>query len=292
MGGSTRRRVNYPLYPLYFIGMKTAVIYKKSTNISASALQLRPMQHPLRIKVINGNTFKPMTQGIDESAQAACSPGTEVITTQPQAGPQSIESYYDEYLAIPGILEEIILSKDSVDAFVVACWGDPGVEAAREITTKPVVGIAEASMYIANLVAARWGVITTQHRTLDMIEKTIYRTGFAHRCVSIRTTGIPVIETETARQATIDALEAVGRLAIAEDKAEALCLGCAGMSRLDIELERRLEIPVIDAVAAAVKLAETLVGLKKYNSKALTYQPPGIKPILGFPEHMQPEHFL
>jgi allantoin racemase len=245
----------------------------------------------IRISVINGNTFEPMTAGIDESAQAACSIGTKVVTTQPQAGPESVESYYDEYLAIPGILETVILSQANFDAFVIACWGDPGVEAAREITTKPVIGIAEASMYVANMVAARWGIVTTQHRTLDMIEKTVHKTGFAHRCVSIRTTGIPVVETETARQATLDALEAVGRLAISEDKAEALCLGCAGMSRLDTELEQRLGIPVIDAVAAAVKLAEAMVGLKKQTSKALTYRHPDPKRIKGFPGHMQPNRF-
>ncbi|MCU0526599.1 MAG: aspartate/glutamate racemase family protein [Elainella sp. Prado103] len=243
---------------------------------------------PIRIQVINGNTFAPMTQGIDESAQAARSPHTEVMTTQPQAGPESIESYYDEFLAIPSILETIILAKDQVDAFVIACWGDPGVEAAREITTKPVIGIAEASMYVANMVAARWGIVTTQHRTLDMIHQTVHRAGFSHRCVSIRTTGIPVIETETARHSTIEALEIAGRLAIEQDKAEALCLGCAGMSRLDLELEERLGIPIIDAVAAGVKLAEAMVGLKKQNSKVLTYQLPAAKPIRGYPNHMQP----
>lgn len=170
---------------------------------------------------------------------------------------------------------------------MIACWGDPGVEAARELTLKPVVGIAEASMYVANMVAARWGVVTTQHRTLDMVEKTIHKAGFSHRCVSVRTTGIPVAETETAREATVDALEAIGRLAILEDKAEALCLGCAGMSGLDGELEHRLGVPVIDSVAAAVKMAEALVGLKKQTSKALTYKPPEAKLIKGFPEHMQ-----
>ncbi|HEY9698571.1 MAG TPA: aspartate/glutamate racemase family protein [Trichocoleus sp.] len=245
------------------------------------------IQHPIRIKVINGNTYEPMTQGIDESAQAARFPQTEIVTTQPKAGPESIESYYDEYLAIPGILEEIIQSGDEYDAFVIACWGDPGVEAARELTTKPVIGIAEASMYVANMVAARWGVVTTMHRALDMIEKTIHRAGFAHRCVSIRTTGISVIETDTARQETIDALEAAGRLAIIEDKAEALCLGCAGMSGLDKELEQRLGIPLIDAVAAAVKMAEAMVGLQKQTSKALTYKFPEPKRIKGFPDYMQ-----
>lgn len=242
------------------------------------------------IKVINGNTYTPMTQGIDESAQAARSPSTQIITTQPKAGPESIESYYDEYLAIPGILEEIILSDAAVDAFVIACWGDPGIEAAREITTKPVIGIAEASMYVANMLAARWGVVTTQHRSLDMVEKTVHKAGFTHRCVSIRTTGLAVVETETARTHTVNALEMVGRQAIEHDRVEALCLGCAGMSGLDKDLEQRLGIPIVDSVAAAVKMAEAVVGLHKQTSKALTYQPPDHKPIPGFPEHMQPRN--
>lgn len=248
------------------------------------------MSNSIRIKIINGNTYEPMTRGIDESAQAARFPATEIVTTQPRSGPQSIETYYDEYLAIPGILEEIILSNDEYDAFVIACWGDPGIEAARELTRKPVIGIAEASMYVANMIAARWGVVTTQHRSLDMIEKTIHKAGFSHRCVSIRTTGLSVVETETARQATIAALEHVGRVAIEEDKVEALCLGCAGMSGLDKELEQRLHLPVIDAVAAAVKMAEAMVGLNKQTSKVLTYQFPEVKPIKGFPDHMQPEN--
>ena len=241
----------------------------------------------MRIKVINGNTFAVMTEEIDRAAQAARFPDTEVITVQPRSGPQSIESYYDEYLAIPGILEEIILSSDDVDAFAIACWGDPGVEAARELTTKPVVGIAEASMYVANMLAARWGIVTTSHRVLDMIQKTIHKTGFSNRCVSIRTTGVAVVETEE-REATLAALEAEGKKAIATDRVEALCLGCAGMSGLDKDLEARLGIPVIDAVAAAVKMAESLVSLQKQTSKALTYQFPDAKPIKGYPAHMQP----
>ncbi len=242
----------------------------------------------MRIKVINGNTFELMTQEIDRIAQQVRSPHVEIVTTQPRSGPQSVESYYDEYLAIPGILEEIILSGDDFDAFILACWGDPGIEAARELTRCPVIGVAEASMYVANMLAARWGVVTTQHRTLDMIEKTIHKAGFSHRCVSIRTTGIPVTQTETDRPATVDALEQEIREAMASDRLEAVCLGCAGMAGLDHELEARLGIPVIDAVAAAVKLAEAVVGLKKYTSKALTYQPPDPKLILGYPDHMQP----
>ena len=242
----------------------------------------------MRIKVINGNTFEAMTVGIDAAAQSARFPGTDIVTVQPRSGPESIESYYDEYLAIPGILEEIRLSGDDCDGFVIACWGDPGLEAARELTSKPVVGIAEASMYVANMLAARWGVITTGHRVRSMIEDTIHRTGFGYRCVSIRTTGLAVTETETAREATIAALVEAGTLAIADDGAEALCLGCAGMSGLDEVLQEVLGVPVIDSVAAAVKMAESLIGLQKRTSKSRTYAMPEKKIVKGYPDHMQP----
>lgn len=241
-----------------------------------------------RIKVINGNTCTPMTVNIDAAAQAAKFPQTEVVTVQPQAGPESIESFYDEYLAIPSILEQIILDTDS-DAFVIACWGDPGLEAAREITARPVVGIAEASLYVANMLAAKWSVVTTLHRARDMVEKTIQKTGLMARCASVRTTKLSVLDTESDRAITLEVLTVAGELAIQEDGAEAICLGCAGMSGLEKELEERLGVPVIDSVAAAIKMAESLVSLGKLTSKQLTYRDPETKSIRGYASHFQPK---
>lgn len=231
-----------------------------------------------------------MTTNIDGSAQAAKFSHTQIVTVQPLAGPESIESFYDEYLAIPGILEQILLDADA-DAFILACWGDPGLEAAREITAKPVVGIAEASMYVANMVAAKWSVVTTLHRVRDMVEKTIQKTGFRDRCASVRTTSLAVLDTERDRASTLNLLLDASRQAIEEDGAEAICLGCAGMSGLEQQLEERLGVPVIDAVAAAVKMAEALVSLGKTNSKQMTYRVPEFKAISGYAEHFQPGRF-
>ncbi|MBD0336371.1 MAG: aspartate/glutamate racemase family protein [Cyanobacteria bacterium Co-bin13] len=244
----------------------------------------RPIFH---IKIINGNTCQEMTHSINATAQAVRSHATHLTTVQPKSGPASIECYYDEYLAIPGILEQIVLDTDS-DAFILACWGDPGIEAAREITRRPVIGIAEASMYVANMLAAKWSVVTTTHRVRDMVEKTVQKTGLGSRCASVRTTDLAVLET-CDRTTTIAALIDMGRRAIEEDGAEALCLGCAGMSGLDQALEAALGVPVIDAVAAAVKMAESLVALGKTTSKQLTYRPPELKPIQGYPDYMQPQ---
>ncbi|MBE9076795.1 aspartate/glutamate racemase family protein [Romeria aff. gracilis LEGE 07310] len=240
-----------------------------------------------RIKIINGNTNETMTAGIDAAAQAVRLPQTKVVTVQPESGPESIECFYDEYLAIPGILEQIALDKDA-DAFILACWGDPGIEAAREMTTRPVVGIAEASLYIANMLAAKWSVVTTTHRVRDMVEKTVQKTGIRDRCASVRTTDLAVLDTNH-RDATLEALTIVSQIAIAEDGAEAICLGCAGMSGLDSQLEKRLGVPVIDSVAAAVKLAESLIGLQKLTSKQMTYRLPELKTVKAYPVHLQPQ---
>jgi allantoin racemase len=245
------------------------------------------MPAPIRIKVINGNTFEAMTDNIGEVARAAAAPGTEIVAATPRAGPISIESYYDEYLAIPYILEEIVKDEDQFDAFIIACWGDPGVEAAREITGKPVVGIAEASMYVANMLGAKFGVVTVLERVHNLIEHTIAKVGLTPRCASIQCTSLSVIDTEELRDNACMVLEVAGRKAIAEG-AEALALGCAGMSGLDTMLEERLGVPVIDSVAAAVKMAEALVALGKRTSKVKTFQPPEPKQIKGYPEHMQP----
>ena len=231
-----------------------------------------------------------MTANINASALAVKFPHTEIVTVDPQTGPESIESFYDEYLAIPGILEQIILDTDS-DAFILACWGDPGIEAAREITSKPVVGIAEASLYVANMVAAKWSVVTTLHRVRDMVEKTIQKTGLTERCASVRTTTLAVLDTEQDRAATLKVLIEASQLAIKADGAEAICLGCAGMSGLEQQLEEQLGVPVIDAVAAAVKMAESLVSLGKTTSKQLTYRLPELKVIKGYEPHFQAKNF-
>lgn len=231
----------------------------------------------MRIKVINPNTSVDMTASIGEVAAAYATPGTDVVTTCPAKGPVSIESYYDEYLAIPHVLAEVQRDEAEFDGFVLACWGDPGVDAVREITTKPVVGIAEASMYAANAIARRWSVVTTLQRSYHMVDDIVKKTGLGDRCASIRCVDLPVLACELDPQAIVDGLERMSRLALTNDGAEAIVLGCAGMSGLDQTLSTLLGVPCIDAVAAGVRFAEMLIGMKLQTSKWLTYRFPEAK---------------
>lgn len=238
----------------------------------------------IRIKAINPNTTLEMTENIGRQVRRYTSDDVEVEAVSPERGPISIESYYDDFLAVPGVLEEIIDDEAEFDAFINACWGDPGIDACREVTEKPVVGIAEASMYVANMLGAKFSVATILPRARDFIEDRVRTTGLWGQCASVRCTDLTVVETEETRDAATEALYDAAQRAVKEDGAEAICLGCAGMGGLDEPLEDRLPVPVIDSVAAAGVITEGMVRLDKATSKVMTYKQPESKELKGFPE--------
>ncbi len=132
----------------------------------------------MRIKVINPNTTASMTRRIALAAEAAAAPGTEIIAVSPAKGPVSIEGHYDEAVSVIGLLEEIHAGEaDGVDGYVIACFGDPGLLAAREIARGPVLGIAEAAMHAASFIATGFSVVTTLERTRIIAEHLVHAYG-------------------------------------------------------------------------------------------------------------------
>ncbi|HEX8375828.1 MAG TPA: aspartate/glutamate racemase family protein [Geminicoccaceae bacterium] len=238
---------------------------------------------PPRLLVINPNTTLSMTEKIDVAARAAAGPGTEVRAVSPTMGPVSIEGYYDEAFALPGLLDEIRKgeARGDVDAYVVACFDDPGIDAARTIARGPVVGIAEAAMHVATLLAGSFTVVTTTGRSVPALEHLARKYGFAERCRRVRACEFPVLALEDPGSGAVARLREEIACALAEDRCEAVILGCAGMADLTQALGREFGLPVIDGVAAGVKLAEALVGLGLTTSKVGGYAPPVPKPYAG-----------
>jgi allantoin racemase len=239
----------------------------------------------MRIKIINPNTTELMTAGIHETALRVARPGTEIVTVNPLTGPSSIEGYFDGALSVIGVMEEVLRSAkgEKVDAFILACFGDPGLEALRELTDIPVVGIAEAAIFLSCFLAPKFSVITVIPRVVVPMEQIVRKYGVSERLASVRATKLSVLEFLEDLEGGKRALMQEGRLAVEEDGAEVLLLGCAGMAGLDGEMEKEVGVPVIDGVAAAVKIAEGLVDLNKRTSKVRTYARPEKKPISGFP---------
>ncbi len=239
----------------------------------------------MRILIVNPNTTSDFTERIAKIAEQHASPATTVTTVTPRSGPRSIESIYDELLSAAGTLEAVIPLLNGHDACIVACYSDhPTVYALREITGKPVLGIAEASMYMACMLGRRFSIVTTNDAWAPLLWDAVHHYGLSSRCASVRTTSMAVLALEAAsRDDAYERILQVARQALAQDGAEVICLGCAGMTGLDQRLERALGVPVIDAVSAALKLAESLVSLGLHTSKRSAYACPAPKGLDNLP---------
>ncbi|NJO73066.1 MAG: aspartate/glutamate racemase family protein [Leptolyngbyaceae cyanobacterium RM1_406_9] len=235
----------------------------------------------MKLKVINPNTTASMTDKIGIAARRVASSDTEIIACNPTMGPVSIEGHYDEALSVVGILEEIRKGEaDGVDGYVIACFGDPGLLAARELARGPVLGIAEAAMHTATFVATGFSIVTTLSRTQIIAQHLVERYGMTHFCRKIRAIDLPVLSLEADSFAKKMILNEC-RIALKEDDCGAIALGCSGMADLATEISAELGIPVIDGVGAAVKFVEALVSLKLTTSKVGDLAYPIAKPYTG-----------
>lgn len=237
----------------------------------------------MKLLLINPNTSAPMTAAIAKGARAVASNTTEIVAAQPSFGPLSIEGHYDEAFAAAGVAEQVRLARAwQPDAVVIACFGDPGLEAAREAADAPVLGIAEAAFHAASMIATGFSVVTTMTRTCIIAERLVQRYGCEHQCRGVHGTDIPVLSLEDCATETIDQIEQCAREALSRDRSAAIVLGCAGMTSLCHTLSQRLGVPVIDGVAVAVKFAEALVALNLSTSKAGDYATPLPKIYTGW----------
>jgi allantoin racemase len=243
----------------------------------------------MKLCVINPNTTAAMTESIAAAARAAAAPGTEIDAAQPSFGAPSIECHHDEVWAAAGVAEQVRLGEHAgAAAHIVACFGDPGLHAAREIARGPVIGIAEAAFHVASMVATGFSVVTTLTRTCVIAEHLVLQYGFERRCRGIHGTDIAVLVLDDPAGNAYARIRDCARQALAQDRSGAIVLGCAGMAKLCGALQRDLRVPVIDGVAAAVKLAEALVGLGLQTSKHGDYAAPLPKRYAGWAAPFSP----
>ncbi|WP_163647939.1 aspartate/glutamate racemase family protein [Modicisalibacter sp. 'Wilcox'] len=234
------------------------------------------------LRVINPNTTAGMTATIGEAAERIAAPGTRITAVNPDSGPVSIESHFDEAISAVGVTEEIRRGEaEGADAYIIACFGDPGLLAARELTRAPVIGIAEAAFHMATLVSTRFSIVTTLGRTGIIAEHLLASYGFAGHCRRVRAAEIPVLDLEDNGDAAFERIVAECRRARDADNIGAIVLGCGGMADLTARISDAVGLPVIEGVTAAVKLAEALVGLGLQTSKHGDLAFPRPKPFTG-----------
>ena len=242
----------------------------------------------MQILLVNPNTTASMTATAADAARRVAAAGTEIVAATSSMGPVSIEGYYDEALAVPGLLLEIARGeKAGAQAAIIACFDDTGLDAARALATIPVIGICEAALASVSFIAQRVTIVTTMERSRLPLEHLVHRYGMAGRA-KVRAADIPVLSLEDPHSNARDRLRNEIAAALREDKAEAIVLGCAGMADLTAELRREFGVPVVDGVAAAVKQAEALVTMGLATAKRGAYAAPLSKPYRGLLEVFEP----
>ena len=222
----------------------------------------------MRLLLINPNTTASMTAAIEASAAAVAGSGTVVEATNPTVGPASIENDDDELRCIPGLLDQAGIAlarpaRERPDAYVVACFGDPGLEELRDLVDVPVLGIAQAAMHAAALAAGSFSVVTSMSATVPRGWE-LAKAYTPNQCLGVYACDIPVLSIDSD-PGTIGPIGDRCEAALKSDDSKAIVLGCAAMAKFAGPLTRRLGVPVIDGVVAATLLAEALVGLNRLS---------------------------
>lgn len=222
----------------------------------------------MKILIINPNSSPEMTGKIKETALDFAAGAFEVDCLPTPGTPDYIETYEDQLKAAPGMIRLVRENEETYDAFIVACHCDPNLDAIKEITSKLVVGIGEASMKIASMLGHSFSVVTDTLHSVPNKEALARKYHLQDALASARA---PERDSEglSFEEKIFQAAEA----AIKEDHAEVLVLGCAGMTGLDKSLQQQLGVPVLDGVVCALIIASGLLRYGVSTSKARRYNP-------------------
>ena len=206
------------------------------------------------ILVINPNTSQEMTAAIDRVAQATVGTQAKAITLRSQQGPHTIEGPLDAALGVAGMLEVVGAYTSPFDAVVVACFGDPGVDALRMLVRVPVVGIGAASFTQAGFMSQRFAIVTPAVGTPERYAEVTEAMGLSRQFIGTYQTTLAVADFESGDPAVLQTLVGHAHQAVKEG-AECLLFGCAGIADQIAEIEERVGVPCLASVAAGVSQA-------------------------------------
>ncbi len=209
--------------------------------------------------------------------QAHAATGTEVLVEPTAKGPAAIESAHDAGIVVPELIRLAPLAeKRGVQAIIIGCYSDPGLDALREMLTIPVIGPGAASLHLAAQLGTRLSVLTPSGRGYGRVAARLRGLGLAPLLASVRGIGLSVMDLATQKPGALDKAADAARLAVEQDGADVLVLGCMSMAFLSgicEQLGERVGVPVVNPVVAALKTAETVVAMKLAHSKAAWPQP-------------------
>jgi allantoin racemase len=234
----------------------------------------------MRIFVINPNTSESMTEHIRWELERIKRPDTELRVVSAEYGPVSIESAYDEALAQPATLERVRqANEEGYDVVILACFSDPGLDAAKEISDIPVIGIEESTMHIAAMLGHKFSITTAFRSRVPTRELHVRERGLESAYASTLVMNMSVLDMDANPEKAKARILELARTAVQEDGAEVIVLGCAGLAGYAEDIERELGAIVLDPTSVAFKIAEAIVDLGLRHSKVGRFAKPPAKEI-------------
>ena len=210
------------------------------------------------IIVINPNSNEHVTSSMNTALEPLRLTNGPIIRSVTNVdGPSGIESQQDADTAALQVVD-IIKRNNSADAFVIACFSDPGIFAAREVTNKPVFGIAESGILTALSLGSSFGILAILDTSVPSHIRYIRSLGLEKRLAGDLAIGLGVAELSDEKK-TFHRLQEVGRKLRDNSGASVLILGCAGMARYRLGLQESLGMAVVDPSQAAVSMAVSAV---------------------------------
>jgi len=222
----------------------------------------------MKILIINPNSSKQMTEAIAQTALQFADSDFEVDCFPTPNAPEFIETYEDQVKAAPGMVQLVRQNEEIYDAFIVACHSDINLDVLKEITTKPVVGIGEASMKMASMLGHKFSVVSTHKHSVPNKEALVHKYFLQDYLASVKAPSEDMCDCGDEEK-TLQAAKA----AIEEDMAEVIVLGCAGMVGLDKKIQEKFGVPALDGVICALIVATGLVKYGVSTSKIRRYNP-------------------
>ena len=212
----------------------------------------------MKIMAIAPTTTTQWNELVQNTMNEVACPETEIEVFNLEGGPLNIESVYQEELAVPYILELIKEAQNKYDGVIICCFAGPGLDAAKEISSIPVIGIGEAAQIMALPLGDRYGIVSTIDSTITLQIRKAKILGTGSKLVSVRPLNLSVLELEQESLVEDKIFKLVEKM-ISEDQIDVLVLGCGLFTTIGRKIQGKFHIPTLIPHYAAIKLMEAYV---------------------------------
>jgi allantoin racemase len=242
--------------------------------------------HAMQLLLINPNTTAEITDLVVRHARVFAAPGTTLVGATGRFGARYVATRAAYAIAAHAALDAYAEQGDSADAVILACFGDPGLGALRELAHQPVLGLAEAACQAAARQSGRFAIVTGGERWGPMLEEFVASIGLAHHLAGVTTVAPSGADIARDPDAALTLLTDACNAAIDKHQASTVILGGAGLAGIAPRIAARVRAPLIDPLQVAVHAAQLLAAAPPAKPASGSYAPTTPVPTTGLSEHL------